>query len=83
MTAEFCVADLGNSRLKWGWVDQSACLKRSISLPLNDESAWDATWADWGLGRQDPPFWAVATVNPPMAERLGHFLRGRGVDRIR
>lgn len=69
-------ADLGNSRLKWarslgdGPLDVKA-------LPLDDHSAWLATWTRWNPSG-GPSSWAISTVNPPVAERLGRFLDNQG-----
>jgi type III pantothenate kinase len=72
------VADLGNSRLKWGRVDPSGRLVESIALPTEGGDAWDAAWAGWDPSGAGGSSWAIATVNPPVAERLAGFLRDRG-----
>jgi type III pantothenate kinase len=41
------VADLGNTRLKWGRLDQAGRLIEDIALPLDDTAAWAAAWAPW------------------------------------
>jgi type III pantothenate kinase len=76
------VADLGNTRLKWGRLDESGRLTEAIALPLDESSAWFTAWSAWD--RLDPggSSWAVSTVNPPAADRLGEFLRSQGIDRI-
>ena len=43
------VADLGNTRLKWGRLDESGRLAETIALPLDDPTAWAAAWAA-GIG---------------------------------
>jgi type III pantothenate kinase len=73
------VADLGNSRLKWGRLDGDGRLAEAVSLPLDDPDAWDAAWRRWNPARALRSAWAIATVNPPLAERLGAFLREQGV----
>lgn len=72
------VADLGNSRLKWGLVRTNG-LEASIALPIDDTQAWSAAWEDWALGDQP---WIISTVNPPLAARLEAFLHARGVRRM-
>jgi type III pantothenate kinase len=79
------VADLGNSRLKWGRLDAgrgtgpgtAGGLAESIALPLDDPEAWSRAWERWNPAGVEPSTWAVASVNPPLAARLDAFLRGR------
>ena len=78
------VADLGNSRLKWGAVDEHGNLGATVALPTDDPEAWSAALAGWaseGAGT----CWAISSVNPPVADRLGAFLRDRGIaeDQVR
>jgi type III pantothenate kinase len=63
------VADLGNSRLKWGRLGPDGRLAESVALPTDDPTAWDRVLEAWGLLRGGSS-WAVASVNPPLAERL-------------
>lgn len=77
------VADLGNSRLKWARLDESGRLTASTALPPDDPLAWEALWDDWHRQEREPSRWAVASVNPPAAERLASFLAGRGVVQTR
>lgn len=72
------VADLGNSRMKWARLDEAGQPTPSTPLPPDDPLAWEAVWDDWHRGSQTLSCWAVASVNPPVAERLEHFLNGRG-----
>src|SRR5947209_866921 len=76
------VADLGNTRLKWGRLDEAGRLIEAIALPLDDPAAWATAWATWD--RLDPgaSWWAVSTVNPPVADRLDTFLRAQGIGRV-
>jgi type III pantothenate kinase len=76
------VADLGNTRLKWGRLDESGRLVETIALPLDDPGAWATAWAAWD--RIDPgvSHWAVSTVNPPLADRLDEFFQSRGIGRV-
>jgi type III pantothenate kinase len=76
------VADLGNSRLKWGRIDLDGRLGTTVALPIDDPSAWASAWEDWGM-TGDGSTWSVASVNPPLADQLGRFLEGQGVGAIR
>ena len=58
------VADLGNSRLKWGLVDDSGRVTEVIALPLNETPAWVAAWRKWCEGGIQLSDWAVSSVNP-------------------
>ena len=69
------VADVGNSRLKWGRVDEAGQLAETIALPLNETPAWVAAWekctdAGWSLSS-----WAISSVNPPVSRGLQTFFR--------
>ena len=75
------VADLGNSRLKWGRIGGDGRLEQAIALPLDDPDAWDAAWQRWHPAGTAPGAWTIASVNPPIAERLDAFLKARGVTR--
>ena len=77
------LADLGNSRLKWALVDESGKLDRTLALPLDDPSSWEAAWDGWGLGDGAVTDWRVSSVNPPLADRVAEFLQERGVTRVR
>ena len=68
-------ADLGNSRLKWGRLLEDGSLD-VLSLPLDDPSAWQAVWSRWNPS-VGPSSWAISTVNPPVADRLGRFLEAQ------
>src|SRR6516165_8522038 len=76
------VADLGNSRLKWGRLDEAGRPAETIALPLDDPSAWAAAWAAWKRPGDGGSWWGVSTVNPPVAARLEEFLLVQGVDRV-
>ncbi|WP_435011176.1 type III pantothenate kinase [Tundrisphaera lichenicola] len=76
------VADLGNSRLKWGQVGLKYGLGPTVALPTDDLIAWDSAWDDWKLD-QDQAAWSISSVNPPLADRLARFLADRGVTEIR
>ena len=77
------VADLGNSRLKWGRVDSAARLEATLGLPTDDSDAWSEAWEALESGRRRASEWAVATVNPRGALRLRGFLRERGITAVR
>ena len=74
------VADLGNSRMKWARLAEDGRLTPSTALPPDDPLAWEALWDDWHPIPGEPSRWAIASVNPPVAQRLAAFLRGRGVE---
>jgi type III pantothenate kinase len=65
-------ADLGNSRLKWGRANPVGTLD-VLALPVDDPSAWSRGWSQWNPSGA-PSSWAISTVNPRVAERLGRFL---------
>src|ERR1700733_8718494 len=73
------VADLGNTRLKWGRIGGDGQIEQALSLPLDDPHAWHAAWQHWNLAGAAPPAWTIASVNPPVAERLDAFLKAQGV----
>jgi type III pantothenate kinase len=72
------VADVGNSRIKWGWFTVEQFVD-SASLPPDDPAAWQAQLGHWGL--TDPVPWAVSGSHPPRRDRLVEWLRQRG-DRV-
>lgn len=78
------VADLGNSRLKWAEVRPDGGLAATVAVPVDDLDAWASAWdaIDARPGGSRAGRWAVASVNPPAAERFGRFLAGRGVDQV-
>jgi len=76
------VADLGNSRLKWGRVESDGRLDATVALPTDDLGAWASAWEAWGLAGSGTA-WSVASVNPPLADRLARFLASRGVSVVR
>jgi len=77
------VADLGNSRLKWGLVDDSGRLTQTIALPLNETPAWVAAWGKWCEAGAPLSDWAVSSVNPPVAHGLQTFFKCMGVATVR
>ncbi len=77
------IADLGNSRLKWGRVDDSGKLAERIALPVDDPAAWSDAWDRWKALAAAGSSWAVSSVNPPVAARLAAFLESHEIDTIR
>jgi type III pantothenate kinase len=77
------VADLGNSRLKWGRIDDSGTLVERIAVPVDDPPAWSAAWDRWQEQAKAGSAWAVSSVNPPVAAQLAAFLESHEVDAIR
>lgn len=76
------VADLGNTRLKWGLLDEAGRLAETIALPLDDPPAWADAWSSWKRPQEGGSWWAVSTVNPPVAGRLEEFLAEQSVERV-
>lgn len=68
------VADLGNSRLKWGRIDARGQIVEALALPLDDPAAWRHAWHLWEPTGNSASVWALSSVNPPIAERLAGFL---------
>jgi type III pantothenate kinase len=77
------VADLGNSRLKWGRIDDSGNIVERIAVPVDDPTAWSEAWKPWQAHATAGSNWAVSSVNPPVADRLAAFLKSRGVESVR
>jgi type III pantothenate kinase len=72
------VADLGNSRLKWGRLDEAGRLAEAIALPRGDTPAWVSAWENWVDVGFDLSTWAVSSVNPPVSIGFQAFLRDMG-----
>lgn len=70
------VADLGNSRLKWGRLGPEGDVVASVALPTDDRSAWVDALARWQGDGSRASSWAVSSVNPPVADRLAEFVAG-------
>ena len=78
------VADLGNSRLKWGRVAPDGSLDRTVALPGDDPAAWAQVWDELGpdCRRPTPPGRSRrSTLRWPRPIR--RHLEGRGVRLIR
>jgi type III pantothenate kinase len=69
------VADVGNSRIKWGFCRHHA-VTDVAALPPDDERSWKDQLARWQGFR--PLCWAVTGVHPERRERLVAWLRERG-----
>ncbi len=72
------VADIGNSRIKFGLCD-SARVARSASLP-DDPDAWRKQLAEWRI--EEPQDWTLAGVDPKRRDYLADWLRQSG-NRVR
>ncbi len=73
------VVDLGNSRSKWGRLGPSGELGASMAFSTDGPAPWAEAWELWNPAGVKSSTWAVATVNPPAAERLDAFLQERGI----
>jgi type III pantothenate kinase len=71
----FLVADVGNSRIKWGLCTADE-LVGIASLPLDSPAAWDEQFARWECSRIAAC--VVAGVNPDATRRLLEWLTARG-----
>ena len=69
------VADVGNSRVKWGLCSRPP-VRRHASLPPDDPAAWQSQLEAWNL--TGPLAWAVSGVHPRRRDALAAWLRGRG-----
>jgi len=69
------VADVGNSRIKWGWCEGNA-LRASAALTADDPAAWQHQLAEWRL--DGTLKWLIAGVHPPRRDALADWLRRRG-----
>jgi type III pantothenate kinase len=69
------VADVGNSRIKWGRC-QGGRIGETVSLPPDDPQAWHRQMELWNLA--EPVSWAVAGVHPSRRDHLAEWLGERG-----
>lgn len=75
------VVDIGNSRMKWGWVnyqEKPAQGRRSLvwemaALPLADSQAWGEQMDMWSVDRASR--WAVTGVNVPARDNFLDWLQ--------
>jgi len=73
------VADLGNSRLKLGRLDDGGTVLATMSLGLEDAERWrQAAEVLGGCPLRETRWW-IASVNPPVASRLEAFLQAEGI----
>lgn len=71
------VADVGNSRVKWGRVGPDGTIETSGAIPLNAVEGWSERPADWGpVGVTTT--WRIASVNPPGLDRFIALIRQFG-----
>jgi type III pantothenate kinase len=68
------VADVGNTRVKWGRIDGDRI--EIAALATDDPAAWAAQWQLWQLA--DGAEWAVAGVHPDRRDRLLNWLEQAG-----
>ncbi len=90
----FAVADVGNSRVKWGLCAADGSRVVETASLANDEQAWDEQLARWtparsaseGVHVEPSPAlragWVLAGVHPDSCSRLETWLRGLG-ERVR
>jgi type III pantothenate kinase len=69
------VADVGNSRIKWGRC-QAAAVPDFISLPPEPPHVWQEQLKKWGV--RAPGRWVVAGVVPAGRDALADWLRQQG-----
>jgi type III pantothenate kinase len=69
------VADVGNTRIKWGRCSPAAVLE-TAAVPPDDPAAWQAQLGQWGL--VSPLLWVVTSVHPIRRAALTDWLRDRG-----
>src|SRR5260370_32031162 len=69
------VADIGNTRIKWG-LCSAAVVEKSAALPPEDPDAWRAQLAAWKL--DGPHDWTLAGVHPVRRDRFADSLKQRG-----
>lgn len=70
----FFVADVGNSRLKWGRCSPER-VEQAVSLPLDRPEAWAAQFREWNVPAG--AFWLIAAVNPEPLQLLATYLAKR------
>src|SRR5882724_5276359 len=69
------VADIGNTRIKWGWCG-SAGIVQAASVAPDEPDAWRAQIAAWKL--DGPQSWVLAGVHPARRDGFGDWLRQQG-----
>jgi type III pantothenate kinase len=68
------VADIGNTRIKWGLVHPDGL--RLAALPADNPAASAEQLRSWQI--TGPSEWAIAGVHPARRDRLGDWLRAGG-----
>jgi type III pantothenate kinase len=68
------VADIGNSRIKWGEVDDAGVLDRFSASPVDRPDLWPRLRESWSRSDERRPMIAVSSVNPRIAARFHDFL---------
>jgi type III pantothenate kinase len=69
------VADVGNTRIKWGLCSAEG-LSRTGAVPLDNPEAWNAKQIEWDVAEQGA--WTLAGTHPDVRDRLADWLRQRG-----
>lgn len=69
------VADIGNTRIKWGEFDATGAIQRFFALPPEDPHVWESVWL-----RERIPVgrWILAGPHPLRRDRLARWLQGLG-----
>lgn len=76
------VADLGNTRLKLGRVDETGHIGHVEAIHVDIVDVLEETVCRWTCDGHTASRWAIATVNPPAAKRLERLLEGRRVEDV-
>lgn len=71
------VADVGNTRIKWGRCDDDG-VNESVSLPPDSPADWELQIDHWNL--QARQRWVISGVHPQRRDRLAAWARHRGDD---
>lgn len=72
------VIDVGNSRIKWGKIAEDGRVVGTMATSIADQATWSSA-----LDRLAGGGAFVASVNPPVSDRLGAMLGDRGIGPIR
>ena len=73
------VVDIGNSRMKWGRVRDSAIVN-TVSLASDNPLSWIDCIYDWQVAKEP---WVIASVDPKQTTILRNWLGDRPVSLIR
>jgi type III pantothenate kinase len=68
------VVDIGNSRIKWGEVDDTGGLGRTSASSIDRPDLWPRLRESWQPADDRKPVIAVSSVNPRAAARFDDFL---------